>query len=153
MRSSRVGGRDRKIQRKQKQTKWAKRKVYSSTFARRSVVYKSASGGVLCWLTLNGHIPIWRVRELTRIVIKQILIYLAGANVAYFSSSQVHFFLISLFPHTPKTWTWDLIRMSLPLCTLSLDAKQLLEFRPSSSFTPPTPPFSFSPLSFKRSPV
>lgn len=63
MRSSRVGGRDRKIQRKQKQTKWAKRKVHSSTFARRSVVYKSASGAVLCWLTLNGHIHIWRESE------------------------------------------------------------------------------------------
>lgn len=101
MRSSRVGGRDRKIQRKQRQTKCAKRKVHSSTFACRSVVYKSASGGVLCWLTLNGHIPIWRVREPIRIVIKQILIYLAGANVAYFSSSQVHFFFnLPLSTHT-----------------------------------------------------
>ena len=91
-------------------------------------------------LNLNGHIFIWEEAENSsgQLLSKYIL---QGAVLLPSLHAQVHFHLSPSFHK--QTWTRDLIRISLPLCTLSLDAKQLQGFGPPSSFSPHNSHFIF----------
>ena len=92
------------------------------------------------------HTHLGRVRELIRIVIKQILIYPAGTNVAYFSSSQVHFFFY--LPLSTHTKNLDLrsdkeVSSSLHTQFGCQAAAGVQTFLPFHSPQPPCPHFIF----------
>lgn len=92
-------------------------------------------------LNLNGHIVIWEEAENSSGQLLSKYIF-QGPVCCLLFIPKCSFIYLSLYTQQ-QTWTRDLIRISLPLCALSSDAKQLQGFGPPSFLIPPNPYFIF----------